>query len=207
MRTKQVHGLRSDGFALPRDVMEAVFQAGGEPLMLIPGPAGEPRHRLGRCAAALLPGGTLLADAVGSGSIVVSSCHHQAVDRLGGGLAVSAVSPDGVVEAVEFKDRRPVLAVQRHPEDTVDRHAHALFGWLVAAAAPDQRFRGAWPQLPTFRGAASREGAGQRLVDGWGQAPPAHKPLTSPFAVEVGQKRGRSGSGPGGWLEGIVPRR
>lgn len=58
----------------------------------------------------------------------VNSLHHQAVGRLGEGLRVTAVSPDGVPEALEH-ETLPVLAVQWHPErmcfgkarpDTVD---------------------------------------------------------------------------------------
>ena len=41
----------------------------------------------------------------------MSSFHHQAIDRLGDGLAVVATSPDGVPEAIELPGR-PVLAVQ-----------------------------------------------------------------------------------------------
>lgn len=47
---------------------------------------------------------------------VVNSCHHQAVDRLGQGLRITAVCPDdGVVEAFTHESL-PVFAVQWHPE-------------------------------------------------------------------------------------------
>ena len=72
---------------------------------------------------------------VGAESIQVSSYHHQAVDRLGRDLAVTATSADGVIEAVEHR-RADILAVQWHPED---RHADsptdaALFADLVDRA-------------------------------------------------------------------------
>ena len=44
-------------------------------------------------------------------TIEVNSFHHQAIDRLGDGLAVVAASADGVAEAIELPGR-PVLAVQ-----------------------------------------------------------------------------------------------
>jgi putative glutamine amidotransferase len=58
--------------------------------------------------------------------------HHQAVDRVGQGLVVTAYSEDGVVEAVESSGHRFVVGVQWHPEETGDR---PLFDALVAEAA------------------------------------------------------------------------
>jgi len=50
----------------------------------------------------------------------VNSRHHQAVDRLGAGLRVTARSvPDGVVEALEVSGKRFAVGVQWHPEDQV----------------------------------------------------------------------------------------
>jgi putative glutamine amidotransferase len=49
---------------------------------------------------------------------MVNSRHHQAVDRVGDGLLVSATDPeDGVVEAVELPGKRFVIGVQWHPEN------------------------------------------------------------------------------------------
>jgi putative glutamine amidotransferase len=58
-------------------------------------------------------GGTLVQDIPSE----LNSFHHQAIDRLGAGLVVSARSAgDGVVEGVEIPGRRFVVAVQWHPE-------------------------------------------------------------------------------------------
>jgi gamma-glutamyl-gamma-aminobutyrate hydrolase PuuD len=57
---------------------------------------------------------------LGRTSMAVNSRHHQAVDRLGRGLAIVAQAPDGTVEALEDPERRFVVAVQWHPEDRVD---------------------------------------------------------------------------------------
>lgn len=46
----------------------------------------------------------------------VPTYHHQAVDRLGTGLAVSAHAEDGTVEAVELAAPAWALGVQWHPE-------------------------------------------------------------------------------------------
>jgi putative glutamine amidotransferase len=48
--------------------------------------------------------------------VSVPTYHHQAVDRLGDGLVVSAYAEDGTVEAVEPPGAGWVLGVQWHPE-------------------------------------------------------------------------------------------
>ena len=58
--------------------------------------------------------------------------HHQAIHRLGDGLVVCARDTDGVVEAVEMPGHDFVLAVQWHPEETLDDLR--LFAGLVEAA-------------------------------------------------------------------------
>ncbi len=60
--------------------------------------------------------------------------HHQAIDRLGAGLVVTAWL-DGLIEAVELPDRW-VVGVQWHPEDTAasDSRQQGLFDAFVAAA-------------------------------------------------------------------------
>lgn len=60
--------------------------------------------------------GSLLADAVGRGQLMVNSTHHQAACRMGPQVVVSAVSPDGVVEAIESSQYTFALGVQWHPE-------------------------------------------------------------------------------------------
>ncbi|WP_240761078.1 gamma-glutamyl-gamma-aminobutyrate hydrolase family protein [Mycolicibacterium sp. CR10] len=60
--------------------------------------------------------------------------HHQAIDRVGHGLIVSAQDgADGVIEAVEMPGEHFVLAVQWHPEERLDDLR--LFAGIVAAAA------------------------------------------------------------------------
>ncbi|GAA3936295.1 gamma-glutamyl-gamma-aminobutyrate hydrolase family protein [Microbacterium soli] len=61
--------------------------------------------------------GSRLGAAIGAGVQEVNSHHHQAVDRLGDGARVTAISPgDGLAEAVEWDSPVFTLGVQWHPE-------------------------------------------------------------------------------------------
>lgn len=82
---------------------------------------------------------TRLAEILGAGEHGVNSRHHQAVERVGTGLRVTARStPDGVIEALERSDRRFAVAVQWHPEDQAlrDGEQKKLFQ-AFAEALPD----------------------------------------------------------------------
>lgn len=60
---------------------------------------------------------TPLAAITGATGYEVNSVHFQAIDRLGGGLAVAARSADGGIEAIyATATQAPVIAVQWHPE-------------------------------------------------------------------------------------------
>ncbi|HEX2095999.1 MAG TPA: gamma-glutamyl-gamma-aminobutyrate hydrolase family protein [Solirubrobacterales bacterium] len=66
--------------------------------------------------------------------IEVNSFHHQAIDRLGDGLAVVARAPDGTIEAVEDPQRDFLIGVQWHAETMVERpYEAALFRSFVDA--------------------------------------------------------------------------
>lgn len=67
------------------------------------------------------------------GEQVTGSCHHhQAIDRVGNGLVVTARATDGTVEAVEHTDtKRFVLGVQWHPEQDNDTR---LFAAVIEAS-------------------------------------------------------------------------
>jgi len=77
-----------------------------------PGKHG-PAHRI------TIAPGTHLASIVGAGEIEINSRHHQAVDRPGPSLVVSAISTDGVIEAIENPSAAFAIAVQWHPEDRI----------------------------------------------------------------------------------------
>lgn len=65
----------------------------------------------------LTPGGLLHTLAGGRDDVHVNSLHKQGIAQLGAGLAVEAVAPDGLIEAVSVVDAPAfALAVQWHPE-------------------------------------------------------------------------------------------
>ncbi|HET6867658.1 MAG TPA: gamma-glutamyl-gamma-aminobutyrate hydrolase family protein [Solirubrobacteraceae bacterium] len=146
-------------------VHRPIFDAGGQPMalpqlvdaigpaldavdaiVLAPGRDIEP-HRYGQEPHALLAAtepqrdafelALVLADALGTTSIEVSSFHHQAIDRVGEGLVVVARScGDGLPEAVEMPGR-PLLAVQWELQEDwrVDPRFAAVFDWFVRTAS------------------------------------------------------------------------
>ncbi|MGQ0507443.1 MAG: gamma-glutamyl-gamma-aminobutyrate hydrolase family protein [Myxococcaceae bacterium] len=60
--------------------------------------------------------GTQLAEHIGRGQLMVNSVHRQAVKAAGKNVVVSALSPDGVVEAIEATGYPFVVGVQWNPE-------------------------------------------------------------------------------------------
>lgn len=83
---------------------------------------------------------TLLRRITGMDSFPVNSRHHQAIDRLGEGLRISARSEDGLIEAIEFENGYPGLALQWHPENLAAGRTdqQALFHWLAGVAEQRQ---------------------------------------------------------------------
>lgn len=67
-------------------------------------------------------------------TLAVNSVHHQAVRSAGRRFSVCATAPDGVIEAIESSEYRPIIGVQWHPEWLEDS-GPVLFKWLVARAS------------------------------------------------------------------------
>ena len=110
----------------------------------LPDVIGQARHQVGNAVFATLPvrtvPGTRLAALVGE-SVNAKCYHHQAIDELGEGLIVSAWDSDGVIEAVELPGDDFTLAVQWHPEESLDDLR--LFAAIVDAARSHAEERGA----------------------------------------------------------------
>ena len=69
---------------------------------------------------------------VESSKLLVNSFHHQAVSDSGTKFRVVATAPDGIIEAMESSEYKPILGVQWHPECM--ESGLPLFQWLVKEA-------------------------------------------------------------------------
>lgn len=69
----------------------------------------------------------------GISTIAVNSFHHQAVENPGDKFVVAATSGDGIIEAIESREFKPIIGVQWHPEWLEE--GKRLFDWLVDEAA------------------------------------------------------------------------
>lgn len=94
-----------------------------------PNPRDEPGHDV------IVAPGTLLHRITGAERLPVNSAHHQAAERVGEGVVVSAIAPDGVIEAIELPGHPFCLGVQWHPEYAISAGDTAVIEALVAAAA------------------------------------------------------------------------
>ena len=69
----------------------------------------------------------------GQRGLNVNSFHHQAVAATGDKFRPMALSPDGIIEAMESTEFKPIIGVQWHPECLEE--GLPLFQWLVREAA------------------------------------------------------------------------
>lgn len=84
--------------------------------------------------------GSRLHTLVGEDAVSVPVYHHQSIQDVGDGLCVTAVTDDGIIEAVELVESPFGVAVQWHPEES--REDLRLFEGLVHAARRHQEERG-----------------------------------------------------------------
>lgn len=80
----------------------------------------------------LVPG-TMIHSLYKANTIAVNSFHHQAVSDTGKRFFVSAKATDGVTEAIESNEFKPIMGVQWHPE-WLGEDGRKLFEWLVLQA-------------------------------------------------------------------------
>jgi putative glutamine amidotransferase len=81
-----------------------------------------------------------LAKVTGKQKLNVNSTHHQAIGEIAGLLESTALSEDGIIEAMELKDKTLLpfmVSVQFHPERLYDRYKEfsKLFNAFVGSCA------------------------------------------------------------------------
>ena len=74
----------------------------------------------------------------GQATLFVNSFHHQAVDNPGDMFRITALSSDGIVEAMESTEYKNIIGVQWHPE-WMGEEGLPLFRWLVDSAKAYQQ--------------------------------------------------------------------
>jgi putative glutamine amidotransferase len=114
--------------AICRGLQVLNVAAGGTLVQHVPDAVGtaiahsidEPKNQLAHSVRVVA--GSALAGALGTRVVTVDMCvvnsrHHQAVDAVAPGFVVSATAPDGIIEAIERRDRRFCVGVEWHPEN------------------------------------------------------------------------------------------
>jgi putative glutamine amidotransferase len=114
---------------------------GGTLIQHLPDVVGHNRYQLGNAkftaADVEVETSSILGSLVGEKISNAALYHHQAIDELGKGLKITAKTEDGIVEAVELADHPFGVAVQWHPEQTLDDLR--IFEGLIEAA---RKYRG-----------------------------------------------------------------
>ncbi|MBS0235720.1 MAG: gamma-glutamyl-gamma-aminobutyrate hydrolase family protein [Proteobacteria bacterium] len=111
-------------------LIQHVPDKGGTVTHQQPHPKCQPHHDIKVQEDSLLH--SIAADAI----YKVNSTHHQAVDKLGKHLKVSAMAEDGIIEAIEHVSHPYCIGVQWHPEymrSEQDRnlmHSFVRASWL-----------------------------------------------------------------------------
>jgi putative glutamine amidotransferase len=80
--------------------------------------------------------GSHVAEIFGDETTEVPCYHHQAIDRLGSGLVVTAQAKDGIIEAVEAIDHPFAVAVQWHADQIADERPFLAFAEAARKASP-----------------------------------------------------------------------
>lgn len=76
---------------------------------------------------------TYLSEILGNPRFKVKSYHHQALNRVGKGLTVNAISKDGIIEGFETSGSSYLMGIQWHPElDDNDQNRKIFESFLDA---------------------------------------------------------------------------
>ena len=75
--------------------------------------------------------GTLLSEIMGEENIDVNSVHNDIVDFEMNDLVINAISDDGVIEGVEYPNKKFILGLQWHPEYLRDENSEKVLSRFV----------------------------------------------------------------------------
>ena len=83
----------------------------------------------------LVEPGSHLARALETEQCRINALHHQAINKLGEGLRITAREPNGIIQAIEHEQQPFVIGVQWHPEYMVlHKEQRRLFNMLIQTA-------------------------------------------------------------------------
>lgn len=85
---------------------------------------------------------SMIAEVTGEAELFTNTHHHQAVKDVAPGFRITAWAFDGIPEAIEAADGRPIWGVQFHPEGQAmygDSVMTRFFGFLVEQASAYRR--------------------------------------------------------------------
>ena len=85
------------------------------------GPADEYQHKV------IIKDNTLLKDIIKENEIPVNSVHHCIIKHDLKELVISAISDDGIIEAVEYPNKKFIIGLQWHPECLSDDYSKRIF--------------------------------------------------------------------------------
>lgn len=94
-----------------------------------PPPKNVPTHEI------TVKKGTLFEGLVNKYTFMVNTTHHQAIDKIGKELVISATAPDRIIEAIESPNHRFLVGVQWHAEYLNSELDVSLFKRLVEESA------------------------------------------------------------------------
>lgn len=87
-----------------------------------------------------LTAGSRLREIAEAAEIRVNSFHHQAVKDVPEPFIISAVSNDGVIEAIESAEHPFIVGVQWHPEDLQDAFSEKVFEkFIIESSGENER--------------------------------------------------------------------
>jgi putative glutamine amidotransferase len=99
-------------------------------------PAALPHHGAEVSHNVQVVPGTLLHQIVGTDAFEVNSFHHEALEAVGESSRVSALAPDGIIEAIELPARSFAIGIQWHQElfASRDHVGNRIFAAFIGAS-------------------------------------------------------------------------